>query len=72
MDRLGKGTEILFCYRPRERLTVVVGRTAHEPIRSRTLCQVLFDMYLGTDPVSVQGRRSVIAGFPVLLAGPAE
>lgn len=72
MDRLGKGTEILFCYRPRERLTVVVGRTEHEPIRSRTLCQVLFDMYLGTDPVSVQGRRSVIAGFPVLLAGPAE
>ena len=71
MDRLEKGTEILFCYRPREQLAVVVARTEHEPIHSKTLCQVLFDLYLGTGPVSVQGRRSVIAGFPALLAGPA-
>ena len=71
MDRLGTGTEILFCYRPPERLAVVVARTEHAPIHSRTLCEVLFDMYLGTEPVSVQGRRSVIAGFPALLAGPA-
>lgn len=67
-DRLGKGTEILFCFRPPERLAVVVARTEHEPIRSRTLCQVLFDLYLGPESVSLRGRRSVIAGFPALLA----
>ena len=71
MDRLAKGTEILFCFRPRERLTVVVASTEQEPVHSRTLCQVLFDMYLGAEPVSAQGRRSVIANFPALLAGPA-
>ena len=61
--------EILFCYRPAERLAVVVAGTGHEPIQSRTLCEVLFDLYLGTEPLSPQGRRSVIAGFPALLAG---
>ena len=70
LDRLRKGTEILLCYHPPERLAVVVERTEHEPIRSRPLCEVLFDMYLGTAPVSAQGRRSVIARFPSLLAGP--
>ena len=71
LDRLRKGTEILLCYHPPERLAVVVARTEHEPVRSRPLCEVLFDMYLGTAPVSAQGRRSVIARFPALLAGAA-
>ena len=68
MDRLGKGAEILFCYRPAERLTVAVAGTVHQPLRSRTLCDVLFDLYLGAEPLSEQGRRSVIASFPELLA----
>ena len=37
MDRLRNGAEILFCYRPAERLAVVVAKTEHEPIHSRTL-----------------------------------
>ena len=69
VDRLGKGTAILFCYYPAEQLTVAVAGNVHESIRSRTLCEVLFDLYLGTDGLSEQGRRSVIAGFPELLAG---
>ena len=68
MDRLGKGAEILFCYRPTERLTVPVAGTVHQPLRSRTLCEVLFDLYLGAEALSEQGRRSVIASFPALLA----
>ena len=68
VDRLGKGTVILFCYHPAEQLTVAVAGNVHEPVRSRTLCEVLFDLYLGTDALSQQGRRSVIAGFPALLA----
>ena len=40
MDRLGKGAEILFCYRPTERLTVRWRETVHQPLRSRTLCEV--------------------------------
>ena len=72
MDRLRKGAEILFCYRPPERLAVVVAGTAHEPLHSRALCEVLFDLYLGADALSEQGRRSVIAGFPALLTGVEE
>ena len=68
MDRLRKRAEILFCYRPPERLAVVVARTAHKPLHSRILCEVLFDLYLGTDALSEQGRRNVIAGFPAMLA----
>ena len=69
MDRLVKGTEILFCYRPVERLTVAVAGSVHQPLRSRMLCEVLFDLYLGAEALSEQGRRSVIASFPELLAG---
>ena len=69
VDRLGKGAEILFCYRPPELLAVVVAGTVHEPLHSRPLCEVLFDLYLGAEPLSPRGRRSVIAGFPALLAG---
>ena len=58
----------LFCYRLAERLAVVVAETEHEPIHSRTLCEVLFDLYLGAEALSKQGRRSLIAGFPGLLA----
>ena len=69
VDRLRKGAEILFCYRPPELLAVVVAGTEHEPLHSRPLCEVLFDLYLGAEPLSPRGRRSVIAGFPALLAG---
>ena len=72
MDRLAKGAEILFCYRPAQRLTVAVAGTAHQPLRSRTLCEVLFDLYLGAEALSEQGRRSVIASFPELLANPHD
>ena len=58
----------LFCYRPAERLAVVAAETEHEPIHSRTLCKVLFDLYRGAEALSKQGRRSLIAGFPGLLA----
>ena len=69
VDRLGKGAEILFCCRPPELLAVVVAGTEHEPLHSRPLCEVLFGLYLGAEPLSPRGRRSVIAGFPALLAG---
>ena len=69
VDRLGKGAVILFCYHPAEQLTVAVAGNVHDPVRSRPLCEVLFDLYLGTEALSEQGRRNVIASFPELLAG---
>ena len=46
----------------------MVAKTEHEPLHSRTLCEVLFDLCLGAEALSKQGRRSLIAGFPGLLA----
>ena len=45
-----------------------MAETVHRPLRSRMLCEVLFDLYLGAEAFSEQGRRSVIASFPELLA----
>jgi hypothetical protein len=37
------------------------------PIDSRALCGALFDAYLGEDPVSDDGKRSIIAWFHGLI-----
>ena len=67
MDRISNRTEIVFAYSPPGRLVVVMAGTGHEPIDSPALCRALFDIYLGADAISKQGRRSVIEGFPPLL-----
>ena len=73
MDEVTTGTEIVFSCGPAGRLTTSVEGGERRPIDSRALCRALFDVYLGEDPVSDDGKRSVIAGFPGLLAsGPGS
>ena len=73
VDEVTTGTEIVFSCGPAGRLTTSVGGGERRPIDSRALCRALFDVYLGEDPVSDDGKRSVIAGFPGLLAsGPGS
>ena len=43
-----------------------LGETS-APIDSRVLCRALFDVYLGENPISEDGKRSIIAGFPGLI-----
>lgn len=62
------GTEIAFSCGPAGRLIISVGRAAHPVLDSLDLCRALFDVYLGVDPISWEGKRNVIAGFPELLA----
>lgn len=62
------GTEILFACTPEGRLTSAVGGAEQVPIDSQALCRSLFDVYLGREPISTEGRKTVIAGFPELLA----
>lgn len=38
-------------------------------IQSPALCWALFDVYIGEKPVSADGKKRVVAGFPKLLAG---
>ena len=44
-----------------------VGGDVRPPIDSRALCRALFDVYLGEDPISDDGKKGVIAGFPRLI-----
>ena len=52
---------------PAGRLATSVGGDERPPINSRALCGALFDVYLGEDPISDDGKRRVVAGFPGLL-----
>ena len=61
------GTEVVFSCGPAGRLATSVGGDERPPINSRALCGALFDVYLGEDPISDDGKRSVVVGFPGLL-----
>ena len=68
VDEVSTGTEIVFSCGSAGRLSTSVGEDERQPIDSRVLCQALFDVYLGDDPISDEGKKSIIAGFPGLLA----
>ncbi len=66
------GTEIVFACTPSGRLSTTVGGDEQVPIDSQVLCRALFDVYIGREPISVEGRKTVIVGFPEQLAGPSR
>ena len=68
VDKVTTGTEIVFSCSPARRLVTSFGGDERPSIDSGALCRALFDVYLGEDPISDDGKRSVIAGFPGLLA----
>jgi hypothetical protein len=69
VDEMTKEAEIIFSCSPDGQLTTVVKGEAAEPIQSDALCWALFDVYLGEKPISGDGKKKVIAGFPQILAG---
>ena len=68
VDEVTTGTEIVFSCGPAEGLATSMGGGERPSTDSRALCRALFDVYLGEDPISEDGKRRVIAGFPGLLA----
>jgi hypothetical protein len=62
-------TEIVFACGPSGSVITMVGARAPLEIESPALCWALFDVYLGDRAISAAGRRSLIGGFPTLLAG---
>jgi hypothetical protein len=63
---LTRGTELLFT-RAGDRLVVTIGGRQVGAIDNRALAWALFDVYLGRQPISPEGKRSVIARLPELL-----
>ncbi len=64
-----QGTEIVFSCGPGGRLRTMVSAQPRPEIESPALCWALFDVYLGDRPISADGRGSLVAGVPALLAG---
>jgi hypothetical protein len=69
LDEVTKGTAIVFSCNPAGRLETSVRGESRPGIQSHALCWALFDVYLGEKPISAEGKKSVITGFPDLLAG---
>jgi hypothetical protein len=66
-DRVANGTELVFACTPDGGFSTTIGGTAKPDIQSPALCWALFDVYLGADPISPDGKKSVIASFPAIL-----
>jgi hypothetical protein len=68
LRELAGGTEIVFSCAGGRLSTAVIGQP-RPVIESPALCWALFDVYLGAAPISRDGRRSLLEGFPALLTG---
>ena len=67
LDELTNGAELAFTCTPDGMLTSRVAGQQRDPITNPALCWALFDVYLGQDPISGDGKKSIIANFPALL-----
>jgi len=68
-DKLASGTELLFTWAPGDRLMASIGGRPVGEIENAALCWALFDVYLGSDPISPEGKKTVIARLPEVLQG---
>lgn len=70
MQVIETGAEFVFACTPEAVMTTSIDGDEQPPIESPALCRALFDVYLGADPISAEGKQTVIARFPDLLAAP--
>jgi hypothetical protein len=66
---LASGTELLFAWAPGNKLLVSIGGRPAGEIENAALCWALFDVYLGPEPISPDGRKTAVARLPELLGG---
>jgi hypothetical protein len=69
VEELTEGTELLFSWLPDGTLVSAVRGEVKGEIPSAALGWALFDVYLGAEPISEDGKRSLVSRFPELLAG---
>ena len=68
VGEMTRDTELLFTCTPDGTLSSSVKGVANPQLSSPALCWALFDVYLGARPISADGKRSIVARFPDLLA----
>jgi hypothetical protein len=69
VEELTEGTELLFSWLPDGTLVSSVRGQVKGEIPSRAVGWALFDVYLGAEPISEDGKKSLVTRFPELLAG---
>lgn len=69
VEELTEGTELVFSRLPGSTLVSSVRGEVKGEIHSAALCWALFDVYLGAEPISEDGKKSLVSRFPELLAG---
>jgi hypothetical protein len=69
VEEMTDGSELLFTCAGGTLNTSVKGEV-QDPIDSAALCWALFDVYLGRDPISRDGKESVVMMFPDVLVTP--
>lgn len=67
-DKLTSGTELLFTWAPGNKLVASIGGKQVGEIENAALCWALFDVYLGPNPIAPEGKKTVLARLPEMLA----
>jgi hypothetical protein len=65
---MAKGSELVFTWLPGGTLKSTIEGKPAADIQSPALCWALFDVYLGKDPISGGGKKTVVARVPQILA----
>jgi hypothetical protein len=68
VEEMTDRSELLFTCADGTLNTSVKG-VLQAPIASAALCWALFDVYLGKDPISKGGKRTVVMNFPQIISG---
>ncbi len=68
LEELVSGAELIFTWGSGGQLITPIAGESSGAIDSPALCWALFDVYLGDDPVSGSGKKSVIERFPAILS----
>ena len=69
VEEMVKESELIFTCTPDGTLSTHIRDREEPDIQSPALCWALFDVYLGEDPISGDGKKKVTLNFPAILAG---
>ena len=67
LDELKEGNELRFTWHADGTLCTVVNGERKTDLKYQDLAWALFDVYLGNDPISDDGKRDLVARIPGLL-----
>jgi hypothetical protein len=71
LDKVKDGNILRFAWHPGGKLHTSINGEVQPVIESKALCWAMFDVYLGSRPISDTGKRGLVNRVPTLLAADA-